>query len=77
MGKLIEFPKDPIIHLTVRVGGFQIVEDGEYEFTEKPAAKSSTSVMQAAVCQGCGCKRDGKAESMKPGCTCLCHKGEH
>lgn len=43
-----------------------------YPFNEKPAAKSSTSVMQASVCQKCGCKLDGKA--FKKGCLCQCHK---
>lgn len=80
MGKLIEFPISSIIRKPDVVGGFQIVEEeieGDYQFPNNPAAKSTTFVMQAAVCQTCGCKRDGKLESMKAGCKCLCHKGEH
>jgi hypothetical protein len=42
-----------------------------FPFNVKPAAKSSTSVMQASVCQKCGCKLDGK--SLKQACSCKCH----
>jgi hypothetical protein len=47
-------------------------EDTPYPFNVKPAAKSSTSVLKASVCQRCGCKLDGKALT-RP-CNCLCHK---
>lgn len=48
-------------------------EDTEtpYVFPNRPAAKSSTSVMQASVCQRCGCKLDGK--TLKKVCHCKCH----
>jgi hypothetical protein len=73
-GKLIEFPK------RLEEPESTPLEDGlskffGFKFVEKPAAKSSTSVLQASVCQKCGCKLDGKIESMRPGCTCPCHKG--
>ena len=74
MGDVVEFRRP-----SPRVGGFDIVADGTqpladaYEFKEKPAAKSSTNVLNASVCQSCGCKLDGKVESMKPGCKCKCH----
>ena len=45
-----------------------------YQFPNNPVAKSSTSVLQASVCQSCGCKLDGKIETMKLGCKCRCHK---
>jgi len=49
------------------------------QFRDRPAAKSSTSVMQASVCQGCGHKLDGrKGVSRGPDgrpCTCKCHEG--
>lgn len=45
----------------------------EYKFPNNPVAKSSTSVLKASVCQKCGCKLDGKLESMKKGCQCRCH----
>lgn len=74
MGDVIPFKRP-----NPRIGGFEIVADGtqpladSYQFEERPAAKSSTSVLKASVCQRCGCKLDGKIESMKPGCTCKCH----
>ena len=50
-----------------------------YEFKERPPAKSSTSVLQASVCQLCGHKLDGKKNASRgpdgKACTCLCHKG--
>lgn len=42
-----------------------------YPFNIKPAAKSSTSVLKASVCQRCGCKLDGKPLTKK--CDCKCH----
>lgn len=75
MGDVIDFARRPR-----RVGGFDIVADSTqpladaYQFEEKPPAKSSTSVLKAGVCQKCGCKLDGKIESIKPGCECRCHK---
>lgn len=42
-----------------------------YPFVTKAAAKSSSLSLQASVCQGCGCKLDGKA--FKAGCKCTCH----
>lgn len=39
-----------------------------------PVAKSSTSVLRASVCQRCGCRLDGKLESMQKGCQCRCHR---
>lgn len=41
-----------------------------YPFTLKPPAKSSTSVLQASVCQKCGCKLDGKPLFRQCGCKC-------
>jgi hypothetical protein len=38
---------------------------------ERPAAKSSTNVLNASVCQTCGCKLDGK--SLTRPCSCRCH----
>lgn len=46
-----------------------------YPFKLKLVAKSSTSVMQASVCQKCGCKLDGKHGGGKVGCKCGCHEG--
>lgn len=46
-----------------------------YDFPIHEAAKSSTSVMQAGVCQMCGCRLDGKAHGGKVGCVCKCHEG--
>jgi len=43
-----------------------------YPFVERPAAKSTTSVMKASVCQRCGCRLDGK--SLARPCDCRCHK---
>ena len=42
--------------------------------TDRPAAKSSTSVMQAGVCQACGCPMDGQDGGGKVGCQCKCHR---
>lgn len=42
-----------------------------YPFILKPAAKSSSTVMVASVCQSCGCKLDGR--SLKKACACRCH----
>lgn len=90
MGKLLEFPKMKIIDGETgevkegRITQFvkpDPVGDAAREaleflgFKEKPAAKSSTSVMKASVCQKCGCKMDGKIAGGKIGCTCACHKG--
>lgn len=78
MGDVVQFRKTQ-----QRVGGFEIVtetdfsagDDGPgYKFIEREVAKSSTSVLNASVCQGCGCKLDGKIESMRPNCACRCHK---
>lgn len=79
MGDVIQFRRP-----NPRVGGFEIVADGTqpldsaYEFKTKPVAKSSTSVMQAGVCQLCGHPMDGKKNASlgKDGkaCTCFCHK---
>src|SRR6266446_9951601 len=41
-----------------------------YVIEEKPAAKSSTNVLNASVCQSCGCKLDG--QPLKKVCTCRC-----
>lgn len=46
-------------------------EDNPYIFPDRPAVKSSTSVLQASVCQSCGCKLDGK--TLKKVCNCRCH----
>lgn len=46
-----------------------------WDTTEQEMAKSSTSVMQASVCQKCGCKLDGVAHGGKIGCVCGCHEG--
>lgn len=84
MGDVIKFERRP-----VRIGGFEIVpeysagdEGPGYKFVEKPVAKSSTSVMQANVCQTCGHKmdgRDGKTNKSSFGpdgraCKCICHR---
>lgn len=37
----------------------------------KLAAKSSTSVLNASVCQSCGCKLDG--QKLAKSCPCRCH----
>jgi hypothetical protein len=42
-----------------------------FQITERPAVKSSTSVLKASVCQSCGCKLDGQPLT-KP-CSCRCH----
>jgi len=42
-----------------------------YPFPNRPPARSSTSVLQASVCQRCGCKLDGKP--LKKRCDCRCH----
>lgn len=42
-----------------------------YEFPNNSVAKSSTNVLQASVCQSCGCKLDGK--TLKKVCNCRCH----
>jgi hypothetical protein len=42
-----------------------------FEIVDHPAAKSSTSVLNASVCQSCGCKLDGQTLT-KP-CPCRCH----
>jgi hypothetical protein len=52
--------------------------DAAFDFlgmSEKAPAKSSTSVMQASVCQKCGCKMDGVRGGGKVGCLCKCHEG--
>ena len=72
MGKILEFkPKTVAAHNTELTGS--------YQFIEKPAAKSSSSVMQAGVCQLCGHKMDGAKNASKgpdgKACTCGCHKG--
>jgi hypothetical protein len=46
-----------------------------FPFKLKPAAKSSTSVMQAMVCQKCGHKFDGKIGGAGEPCNCECHEG--
>lgn len=43
-----------------------------FPFVVKPAAKSSTWVLKASVCQRCGCKLDGL--TLKRACDCRCHK---
>jgi hypothetical protein len=49
--------------------------DTPYVFENKPAAKSSSSVMQATVCQKCGHKFDGKIGGNGDPCDCRCHDG--
>lgn len=50
-------------------------EEQPYVFPDRPAAKSSTTVLAPPgkimnpVCQVCGCKRGGK-QKMCRGCTC-------
>ncbi len=76
--KVIQFARP-----RARVGGFEIVADGtqpeSYEFKIRPAAKSSTSVMKATVCQICGHPFDGKKNASLgadgTACKCFCHKG--
>lgn len=78
MGDILDFRRGR------RVGGFDIVADGSqplddaYKFAEKPAAKSSTSVLNATVCQICGHPMDGKKNASRgkdgKACTCFCHK---
>lgn len=46
-----------------------------YPFVIRPVAKSSTSVMQATVCQKCGHKFDGKIGGNGEPCKCKCHEG--
>lgn len=46
-----------------------------FPFNVKPAAKSSTNVLKAGVCQKCGCKMDGRHAGGKIGCKCVCHEG--
>lgn len=46
-------------------------EPESFAFQEKPAAKSSTNVLNASVCQSCGCKLDG--QPLKKICSCRCH----
>ena len=56
--------------------------DEAYVFTERPPAKSSTSVLQVSVCQQCGHKLDGRSAAEgsqsfgKDGkaCQCNCHR---
>ena len=51
--------------------------DAPYVFKEKPAAKSSTSILVHGpggsalnvACPTCGCRRPPK-----PGCQCRCHQ---
>jgi len=79
MGDIVQFRRP-----NPRVGGFEIVADGTqpladaYKFEEKPAAKSSTSVMKATVCQVCGHPFDGKKNASLgadgTACKCFCHK---
>jgi hypothetical protein len=42
-----------------------------FSLQDKPAAKSSTNVLNASVCQSCGCKLDG--QPLKKVCSCRCH----
>ena len=42
------------------------------QILNRAAAKSSTNVLNASVCQSCGCKLDGKA--LRRACDCKCHK---
>jgi len=66
----------------MHVAGFEIVADGTepdaYKFEDRPAAKSSTSVMKATVCQICGHAFDGKKNASLGAdglpCKCFCHK---
>lgn len=58
-----------IIHLESET--CEVCKDIPYIFPDRPAAKSSTSVMQTSVCQRCGCKLDGK--TLKKVCHCKCH----
>lgn len=82
--KVVPFKRRP-----VHIGGFEIVseysagdEGPGYKFVEKPVAKSTTSVMQANVCQACGHRldgQDGKTNKSSYGsdgkaCTCFCHR---
>jgi hypothetical protein len=87
MGKLLEFPKVSVIcGETGEPKAGKLIEfrynlqpeyfDAPFEPSVKGAAKSSTSVLKASICQRCGCKLDGKIESMRPGCSCLCHEGK-
>lgn len=46
-----------------------------YHFPDNDAARSSSSVMQAGVCQQCGCKLDGFVRGGQVGCKCKCHSG--
>ena len=75
MGKVLEF-KRPRIKPDVP---FSEDFGTPYLFEEKPVAKSSSSVMQAGVCQLCGHKMDGAKNASKgpdgKACTCGCHKG--
>lgn len=52
----------------------------DWKMFERPAAKSSTSVLassKAVACQRCGCRPGAlihNAMSNKTGCTCKCHQ---
>jgi hypothetical protein len=50
-------------------------ENEAYAFPNRPAQKSSTSILVAApgtiACQKCGCRDN----SVKKGCGCRCHEG--
>lgn len=66
-----------IIYEHVYVDGWctRCEEPKPYEFIEKPAAKSSTSVCLATVCPKCGHKFDGKIGGAGEPCNCPCHRG--
>lgn len=42
-----------------------------FTMQDKPVSKSSTNVLNASVCQSCGCKLDG--QPLKKVCACRCH----
>jgi hypothetical protein len=60
------------------------MSDEPYVFKERPAAKSSTSVIMShadggVACQLCGCRPTALVKNHateKKGCTCRCHKEE-
>lgn len=59
--------------------GKVVKPEAQVGLADRPAAKSSTSVLNASVCQACGHPLDGKkGASFGPDggpCTCFCHEG--
>lgn len=49
----------------------EIESEETFSLQDKPVAKSSTNVLNASVCQSCGCKLDG--QPLKKVCACRCH----